>query len=129
MKKFLIALCLLPLGSSCVAVAAGAVGGVVLANEFSDSSTDVVHLNVDVKKVWPTVTTVLSESSLELIETDDTVRLAKAKIDGSTVTVQVEPYDIDKSILQVKARKWGGALPDGETARLITEKITRRLQH
>jgi hypothetical protein len=112
----------------CVAAAAGAVGGVVLSNEFADNATYVTHLNTDVKKVWPLAKTVLSDSTLEVIEVDEQVRLAKAKIDNSTVTVQVDAYDVDKSILQVKARKFG-TFPDGETARLISEKITRRLQN
>ncbi|MCE9594768.1 MAG: DUF3568 family protein [Planctomycetes bacterium] len=129
MKNFvLFALLAAPLGAGCVAAAAGAVGGIVMTTEFTDNSTYVTHLNIDAKKVWPETKNVLSDMSLEVMEADDAVRVAKIKIDGSTVTVSVEPYDLDKSTLLIKARKWGGTLSDGETARLVQEKIVRRLQ-
>jgi hypothetical protein len=127
-KLFLVALLLAPFGAGCAAAAAGAVGGIVLTTEFADPATYVTNLDVDVRTVWPETKTVLSNMSLGLIESDDTIRQAKVKIDGSTVTVQVDPYDIDRTTLIVKARKWGGTMPDGETARLVQEKIVRRLQ-
>ncbi|MCC6407693.1 MAG: hypothetical protein IT453_11040 [Planctomycetes bacterium] len=123
---FLIALVCAPLGAGCAAVAAGAVGGIVMTTEFTDAATYVTHLNIDAKKVWPEAKNVLQDTTLELLEVDDAIRVAKAKIDGATVTVSVEPYDIDKSTLLIKARKYG--FPDGETARLVQEKIVRRLQ-
>jgi hypothetical protein len=122
----LLALVVAPLGAGCVAAAAGAVGGIVMTTEFADSSTYITHLNIDAKKVWPETKAVLGDMTLEVIEADDSVRVAKAKIDGATVTVSVEPYDIDKTTLLIKARKYG--FGDGETARLVQEKIVRRLQ-
>ena len=113
--RLVLAVLLLPLAARCVAAAVGAVGGIVLSQEIADNKTYVSHLNLDVKQVWPIAKTTLSEASLELIEVDEAIRMAKAKIDGSTVTVNVEPYDIDKSILQVRARSQFG-LPDGDTA-------------
>lgn len=125
---FLVALLCAPFAAGCAAATAGAVGGVVLTTEFTDGATYVTHLSIDAKKVWPETKTVLQDMSLELMEVDDSTRIAKTKIDGSTVTVSVEPYDIDKSTLIVKARKWGSMISDGETARLVQEKIVRRLQ-
>jgi hypothetical protein len=125
---FLLALVVAPLGAGCAAVAAGAVGGIVMTTEFSDSATYVTHLNIDARRVWPETKAVLSDTTLEVLSVDESTRVAKAKIDGSMVTVSVEPFDMDKTTLIVKARKWGGALPDGETARLVQEKIVRRLQ-
>lgn len=124
---FVLLLCA-PLGAGCAAAAAGAVGGIVMTTEFTDSATYVTHLNIDAKRVWPETKKVLDDMTLELMEVDDAIRVVKTKIDGSTVTVSVEPYDIDKSTLIVKARKWGSMISDGETARLVQEKIVRRLQ-
>jgi hypothetical protein len=73
------------------------------------------------------VKTTLSGASLELIEVDEELRVARAKVDGATVTVSVEAYDIDKSILRVMARKFG--MTDGEVARLMHDKIVRDLEH
>lgn len=127
--SLLIAVALLPLATGCVAAAAaGAVGGIVLSQEYVDNSTYVAHLNSDVNTVWPTAKRVISDTSLELVETDEAIRVVKGKIDGSTVTVNVEPYDIDKSILKVKARNRFG-LADQTTAELVMERIVRRVQN
>jgi len=120
----LLSLC--PLFGGCVAAAAAGVGGAIASQELVDNNSYVSHINLDVKKVWPTVKTFLSDASLELIEVDDEVRLAKAKIDGANVTVSVEAYDIDKSIMRVSAKKYG--FNDGELARIIMERIHRRLE-
>ncbi len=111
----------------CVGVAAGAVGAVVITQEMLDNNTYVSQLNEDVKTVWSTVKIFLAENSLELIETDDHARLAKAKIDGAMVEVQVEAYDLDKTIMRVAARRFG--VNDGELARTIMERILRQLEH
>ena len=56
------------------------------------------------------------------------MRLAKAKIDGASVTVSCEAYDLDKTVMRVSARKYGGTLNDGEMASMMQEKILRNLE-
>jgi hypothetical protein len=41
------------------------------------------------------------------------------------VTVAVEAYDVDKTLMRVSAKRYG--VNDGDMARIITERITRRL--
>ena len=117
---------LVPLTQGCLA-AVGVGAGLVLSQDLLDNNTYVTRLNSDVRNVWPTVKTTLSGASLELIEVDEELRVARAKVDGATVTVSVEAYDIDKSILRVMARKFG--MTDGEVARLMHDKIVRDLEH
>ena len=125
-KLFLAVLLTLPTLPGCLAAAVGAGAGLIASQELMDNNAYVSRLNKDVRKVWPVVKTFMSDASLELIEVDEEVRLAKAKIDGASVTVSVEAYDLDKTIMRVSARKYG--LNDGELARLIMERIHRRLE-
>jgi hypothetical protein len=120
----LASLCTLPLVSSCAAlVAAGA--GVVVSQELLDNNTYVSHVQQDVSVVWPEVKTFLSDSSLDLVDIDEELRVAKARIDGAMVTVAVEAYDIDYSVLRVSAKQYG--VNDGEMAGVVMERIHRRL--
>jgi hypothetical protein len=118
------ALAALPALSGCLA--AGVVGGVVLSQELMDNNTYVSHLNRDAREVWATVKVSLADWSLEVIDYDDNARIAKADIDGSKVTVAVETYDLNKSVMKVSARKFG--VSNGEMAQLITERLHARLR-
>jgi hypothetical protein len=126
-KIFVLALFLLPSVAGCAAVAAG-VGAGIIISQNQDNNTYETRLNYDVKKVWPIVKQTLSDASLETIDIDEDVRLAKAKIDGASVTVSCEAFDLDKTVMKVSARKYGGTLNDGEMAYLMQEKILRRLE-
>jgi len=113
--------------SSCVAAAVVGVGlgAVVISQEVTDSNVYVTHLSMNVNEVWPTAKIFLADQSLELIETDEQAHIAKARIDGANVTVGVEAYDIDKTLMRVSAKRYG--VNDGDMARIITERLTRRL--
>ena len=117
----------LPLFAGCAAVAVGAVGGLVISNEIGPNNGYETRLNIDVSKVWPTIKTTLSDTSLETIEIDEGVRQAKARIDGASVTVTCEAYDIDKTVMKTRASKYAGTINDADMARLIQEKIILRL--
>ena len=125
---FLASLLSLPLATSCFAVAAGAVGGLVISKEVVSMNVFETRLNVDISKVWPTVKTVLSDLSLEVISIDENVRQAKAQIDGASVTVTCEAYDLDKTVMKTRAAKYAGTINDAEMARLIQERIILKLE-
>lgn len=119
----------LPLFSGCFAMAAGAVGGMVLSREVVGMNVYETRLNADVSKVWPTVKIVLSNLSLDTIEIDEGVRMAKAKLDGGTsITVSCEAYDLDKTVMLTRAAKYAGTINDAETARLVQERIVLMLE-
>lgn len=111
--------------SSCAGIVAGGVAAVVVSQEMLDNNTYVSHVNQDVSQVWPTAKVFLAEQSQELIETDDQARWASADVDGAKVEISVEAYDLDKSVVRVAAKRYG--VNDGDMARIITERITRRL--
>jgi hypothetical protein len=127
MRKLVLAASLLvPLLTGCAAAAIGVGAGVIASQEMLDNDTYVSYVNKDVRDVWPTVKSFLSDASLDIIEVDDEPRVAKAKIDGASVTVAVEAYDVDKSMMRVSARRFG--VNDGEMAGIIMERIHRRLR-
>lgn len=123
-NALLIALLALPLSSCIVAAAAG---GVVLAGEMTDNRSYVAHVDKDAKVVWPAVKNFLSSESAELIEFDDQTRIAKAKLDGANVVVTVEAYDVDRSVLSVSAKKFMSTVNDGELAKVVMERLHRRI--
>jgi hypothetical protein len=127
MHKSILALAILaPLFSSCVAAAVGAVaGGVIISQEVLDQSTYVSSLNIDVNRTWTTTKTTLSHMSTKPIDTDEQLRSAKADIDSGTVTVSVETYDLNRSILRVSAKKYG--VVNGQLARTVNDKILAEL--
>lgn len=118
-----LALLLLPLAGGCSS-SGNSSGGAAMQGSIFDG-VYVTHLQQDVKKVWPVAKTVISDASLQLVEIDETIKMVKGEIDGATVTVNVEPYDVDKSTLSVRARKYG--LYDNSLSEIISERIVRRL--
>ncbi len=116
----------LPL-SGCVVAAVGA--GVVASSQMLDNNVYTAIINKDSAVVWNTTKEFLSAESQELIEWDNQTRIATAKLDNSRVTVKVETYDLDKSVLTVAAKKYMSTVNDGEMAKLIMERLQRRLEH
>ena len=121
----LLSLCALPLTGCAVA---GAAVGVVAVNEMADNSVYVTNVRKDAKQVWNETKKFLAESSTELIEYDDETRIAKAKIDDSKVTVQVEAWDVDQARITVAAKRFFSTVNDGELAKIITERLVRRVE-
>jgi hypothetical protein len=117
-----------PLFCGCAAVAVGAIGGLVISREVNGNNGYEVRLNQDISKVWPMVKKTLSDASLETIEIDESVRMAKATIDSSSVTVSCEAYDLDKTVMRTRATKFAGTINDSGRASAIQERIILRLE-
>ena len=118
----------LPLFTGCAAVAVGAVGGLVMRQEVSASNVYETRLNANIDRVWATVKTELSNKSMKPITIDEDVKSAKASIDGISVTVWCEAWDLDKSVMRTRATKYAGTINDAEYARIITEIIVGKLE-
>lgn len=123
----LASLLLVPFASGCVAAVAGA-AGVVASDNLSDSNVYVTQLNCDSRKAWNTTKKFLAEQSKELIEWDDQTRVAKANIDDSVVTVKIETWDVDQCQMTVSAKKFLATMNDGEMAKIISERLVRRMR-
>jgi hypothetical protein len=122
---FVSLLACLPL-SSCIV--AGAAAGVVAGNNVVNNNVYVTNVSVDAKQTWNVVKKFMAESSTELIEYDDDTRIAKAKIDDSRVTVTVEAWDVDQARITVAAKRFFATVNDGEMAKIITERLVRRIE-
>jgi hypothetical protein len=123
----LASLLLVPLASSCVLAAAGA-AGVVASGNLTDSNVYVTQVNCDSRSAWNITKKFLAEQSKELIEWDDQTRVAKANIDDSVVTVKIETWDVDQCQMTVSAKKFLATMNDGEMAKIISERLVRRMR-
>ena len=122
MQKSIFALVLLtaPLLHGCVVPAAVGVG-VLVSQEMIEDNTYIGHINADVNTTWAQVKTTLSRRSEKAIDVDDNQRKATADIDGATVKVAVETYDLNVCVMRVSAKKY--ALPDNDTAKSTFDRI------
>ena len=127
MKKLLplLALCVLPLASGC-AVLAGAAVGTVVVNEMVENKVYEAQFNLDAEEVWHSAKSTVSHLSSDPLVVDRDLRSLKAKIDGAQVTVSVETFDLNKSILRVEARKYG--MINGEIAKGVLTNIREGLE-
>ncbi len=120
----LASLFLVPVTSSCVAVAAiGA--GVVVGQQVLPDNVYLGQLSTDANRTWAQTKTTLSHMSLKPIDANNELRRAIADVDGAKVTVVVETYDLNRSQIRVSATKFGFA--SSETARVVFERITADL--
>lgn len=117
---------LLLLTPGCILIA-GAGAGYVISREISPADVYTAELKADVDHVWEA-----TRETLEILadlhaepEFTASPRTGKAKIDGSLVFVEVEAYDIDHTILRVKAEKV--MVSDGRVAEMVQRKIIERL--
>lgn len=119
-KLLLVALATIPLTQGCAALL-GVGAGVLITQEMLDNQTYVARLELGSERMWPSAKTTLSHLSLKPIDVDDDLRVAIADIDQAKVTVAVETYDLNQSILRVSAKKFGVA--NGEIAKMVLDKI------
>jgi hypothetical protein len=117
-------LALVPSFQSCI-VAAAAGAGAVVGNVMMEDNTFISHLNTDSQRTWVQTKATLSRKSPKPIEVDENRRRATADLDGSIVTVTVETYDLNVSVLKVSAKKYG--FPDNDIAKIIMDRITEDL--
>ncbi|MBK7642081.1 MAG: hypothetical protein IPJ19_03365 [Planctomycetes bacterium] len=115
---------LLALTSGCALLVPAGAGYVVATT--TDDSTYIVQVKTGVEVTWASTKTTLSHLSLKPVDTDDERRSAIAEIDSSKVTVTVEAYDLDQSVIKVSATKF--ALRDTATANMVKDKILSDLE-
>ncbi|MDZ4773237.1 MAG: DUF3568 family protein [Planctomycetota bacterium] len=113
-----------PLFQSCI-VAAAAGAGAVAGTAMMEDNTFVSHLNTDSQRTWVQTKATLSRKSSKPIEVDENRRTATADFEGTVVTVSVETYDLNVSILKVSAKKYG--FPDNDIAKIMLDRITEDL--
>ncbi len=121
---FLASLLLVPVTSSCVAIAAvGA--GVLVGQQVLDDDVYLGQLSTDASRTWAQTKTTLSHLSTKPIDANNELRRAIADVDGAKCTVVVETYDLNRSQIRVSATKFGFSA--SEQARVVFERITQDL--
>jgi hypothetical protein len=126
-SSFLAATLLLPLLSGCIAVAAGAGVGYLVSKEVLPNDVHSAQVRVDVEEVWS-----ISKETLgfmvdpkSTVESQTNPRVARAKGDGADVRLEVEAYDIDRTIIKVQAER--ALAHDSATAESVLNRILDRI--
>ena len=116
----------LPLLPGCALVAGAGVGYVVYEKALNDSVHE-AQVKDDVERVWASV-----QETMEILvdpKTEPVVhdfpRTIEAKVDGADVEVEVETYDLERTVIRVRADKYLGR--DESTASVVMNKILDRL--
>ena len=126
MRKLLcLALSVPVLLSGCVAVGAG-VAGILISQEVLDNNIYVATIDRSADDVWSSAKVALNKASLKPIDVQEDIRKATATIDDAKVEVSVETYDLNRSTLQVSARKYG--VNNGEIAKMVYDKILHEIE-
>ncbi|MCC7013621.1 MAG: hypothetical protein IT454_13760 [Planctomycetes bacterium] len=126
MRKLLfVALACLPLSGCFVA---GTAAGVVAGNQLINNNIYVRQVGVDAKTAWVVTKKFLSENSQEVIDADDSTRVANANIDNAQIQVRVEAWDVDECRITVSAKRLLSTVNDGELARVFSDRLARRLE-
>jgi hypothetical protein len=116
----LVALIAAPLLPGCL-FATAAAAGVVVSQEVIEDNTYIGHIQADVNQVWAQAKISLGKLSTEPIDVQNELRRATADVDGATVKVAVETFDLNVSVLRVSARRYGVA--SGDDAKIAFDKI------
>ena len=126
MTKALVTILCLPLAlaASCV-TAAVVVSGLIINDELRDNSIQVT-IPEDPDTTWASVKSTLGHMTEELLEDDDDTRVARTMIDGATVTVGVERYQVGETRIYVNAQKY--MLNNSEIADIVQRRIIDDLQ-
>ena len=115
-----------PLAAGCfVAAAAGA--GYVVSTQVLPNNVHVAQVSLDVERVWPSVkeTVGFFQSPGTELEIQEMPRSIQARVDGAKVQVEVEAYDIDRTVIRVVAEKY--LAKDNATAAEVLQSILDRL--
>ena len=127
MKKTLIAMaaaCGLALASSSCIVLAGAGAGYLISQEVA-GATHQAQVQLDVDSVWAQAQETIAGHADDGIETTDFPRRIEAVVDGASVEVEVQAYDLNRTIVKVTATRY--LSKDGEIASWLLNEIVDEL--
>jgi len=111
----------------CAGLVAGAGVGFLISQQVLPNNVHVAQVRTDAAQAWPVVHETLSffvDPGTEM-ELQDYPRVARAKVEGAKVTIEVEAYDEEITLIRVHAERMFTA--DSELASRIMTKILERL--
>lgn len=118
-SKLLLAAALGLLTSSCI-VLAGAGAGYLISQEVT-GDTHQAQVLEDVDTVWAQSQETVARHAEDGVETTDYPRRIEADIDGAAVEVEVQAYDLNRTIIKVKAKRY--LARDSELAAWLLNEI------
>ena len=111
---------------SCAAAIVGLGAGLIISQEVLDNQVYVTQLSADVDDVWAVTKRSMADMSTTVLEVDDDLRMVRGSVDNGTVTTTVEAFDLNRTVLKVKAVKYG--LANGELAKVVSDRIVNNLE-
>ena len=105
---------------SCLLVAGGAAGYVV-SQEVLPGNVHTSIVLFDVDSTWASAQQTMRDKAEDGIETTDYPRRIECEVAGADVEVKVEAYDMNRSLLRVKASRFLSA--DNDVAKMILNKL------
>ena len=100
----------------------------MVSQQVLPNNVHVAQVRVDADKAWPSVLETLSffvDPGTEL-QMQDYPRIARAEVGNAKVTVEVEAYDLNLTLIRVHAERY--FTNDNETAETLMRKILERLE-
>lgn len=110
----------LGLGASSCIVLAGAGAGYLVSQEIA-GDTHQAQVQVDVDTVWAQAQETVARHAEDGTETTDYPRRIEADVDSASVEVVVEAYDLNRTIIKVKASRY--LTKDSNTASWLLNEI------
>lgn len=111
--------------ASCVAVAAGAAAGYVITQEVLPNDVHTATIADDVDVVWAAAKETLTALSTETPVVTEFPRIATGVVDGADVTVEVQAFDLDQTIVKVRAESF--LTSRSFTAEKVLDRVIDRL--
>ena len=105
---------------SCLLIAGGAAGYVV-SQEVLPGNVHTSIVLVDIETAWASAQETMHDKAEDGIETTDYPRRIECEVAGADVEVQVEAYDLNRSLIRVKASRFLSA--DNDVATMVLNKI------
>ena len=111
---------------ACFPALLGVGAGLVLSHDVLDNNTYTAHVNERAALTWVIAKSSLTHQASDPIKVNDDLRSAEGKVNGATVTVNVEVYDNVSSRLMVSAHKYG--VNNGQAAEQVFKHLLTDLQ-
>ena len=121
----LLSLCAASASAGCIAVAAGATAGYLISREVTADKAQSATVALDVDRVWSAAQDTLRAKSEKGVSVQSYPRIVRGVVDGADVSIEVQAYDLDRTVILVEARKTLGPAP--ETAERVLNALLDRL--
>lgn len=106
--------------SSCDLLVGGAAGYAVSQEVLPNEVHTSLEL-VDVQTAWASAQETMRDRAEDGIETTDYPRRIECEVAGADVEVEVEAYDLNRTLIRVRARRY--FLEDDDVARMVLNYI------